>query len=341
MIDVICLIGIPVHKSIRSMKKRTRKLPLGDCTGNAFMTTVVSKGRGKGIVVRSGENTEIGRISKAIVQQPNQKTALEKKLRYLGMILVAAAILLCVLIVVIGVLWKRDTRSTILSGIALAVSVIPEGLVAVVTITMAIGVQRMAQQGAIVRNLPSVETLGSVTHICSDKTGTLTEGKMGTGEIWAGDNTLFTFSESTVLDPSKGRAFTCGTMSLKDALDSVSKPSDIFMKDDTSHPQLVSDKMDKVSSGLLASCLVASLCNNASVVYNADEKAWKPIGDPTEIAMITATQKSQFPGEFWINKGFEKMGEYPFDSDRKLMSSLYSLESDLSAFVFVKGVSYL
>lgn len=125
--------SISVSKSMRTIRQKTRKLPLSKCKGNAFMTTVCSRGRGKGIVVRTGLSTEIGKISNAISSTPHTKTSIEIKLSKLGTILVIIAIGLCIVIVVIGILWKRDARDTILVGLSLAVSVIPEGLVAVVT----------------------------------------------------------------------------------------------------------------------------------------------------------------------------------------------------------------
>ncbi|KAG5463419.1 MAG: hypothetical protein BJ554DRAFT_7740, partial [Olpidium bornovanus] len=153
---------------------------------------------------------KIGKISRAITHQPQQVTQIQRKLALLGKWLVGIALGLCVVIVVIGLAWKQEAAHMIEIGIALAVSVIPEGLVAVVTVTMALGVRRMAAENAIVRSLPSVETLGSVNVICSDKvdvrkiTGTLTEGKMGAAQVWTTDDSLYTFSNSTSMDPNVG-----------------------------------------------------------------------------------------------------------------------------------------
>ena len=125
--------SLPVTKSIRTIRQRTRKLPLGDCKGNAFMTTVISRGRGKGIVVRTGESTEIGKISKAISSAPQVRSQIEMKLSRLGLWLVVISVVLVGLIVIIGISWKRNARDMVFIGISLGVSVIPEGLVAVVT----------------------------------------------------------------------------------------------------------------------------------------------------------------------------------------------------------------
>lgn len=133
------------------------------------MATVVARGRGKGIVVRVGDSSEIGRISQAIAATPHEKTILEQKLATLGKVLVGLAVVMCLIIIFISLGNKNDVKETILLGVSLAVSVIPESLVAVVTVAMALGVKRMAQQNAIVRKLPAVESLGSVGVICSDK----------------------------------------------------------------------------------------------------------------------------------------------------------------------------
>ena len=133
------------------------------------MATVVAKGRGKGIVVRVGKSSEIGRISQAISATPHTKTILEKRLSTLSKILVGLAVLMCLIIIFISLGYRNDVRNTLLLGVSLAVSVIPESLVAVVTVAMALGVKRMAGHNAIVRKLPAVESLGSVGVICSDK----------------------------------------------------------------------------------------------------------------------------------------------------------------------------
>ncbi len=133
------------------------------------MSTVVAKGRGKGIVVRVGNNSEIGKISQSIASTPHEKTILEQRLALLSKILVGLAVVLCLIIIFISLGYRNDVKATLLLGVSLAVSVIPESLVAVVTVAMALGVKRMAEQNAIVRKLPAVESLGSVGVICSDK----------------------------------------------------------------------------------------------------------------------------------------------------------------------------
>ncbi|KAI9139413.1 hypothetical protein BKA69DRAFT_1086161 [Paraphysoderma sedebokerense] len=329
--------SVAVAKTPELIKSKTRRLPLGDCKGNAFMSTLVARGRGKGIVVRTGSDTEIGKISAAITSTPNVQTPIQRKLQRLGQWLVVLSFLLSALVVIIGVAWRRPVLAMVKVGISLAVSVIPEGLVAVVTVTMALGVRRMAQREAIVRKLPSVETLGSVTVICSDKTGTLTEGKMGASMLWTTQNDSYTFTESTSLDPSAGKI-----IRLSSASSSPTK---------TQAEEQVSPSFEKAPPHFVLSMMISSLCNNSDVmVIPAAESEtgnveYKPIGDPTEIALLVGAQKGGMSKVWWetpSNLGLKKIGENAFDSDRKVMSVVYSCEPPSStasphAFVLAKG----
>ncbi|KAJ3300166.1 P-type ATPase [Borealophlyctis nickersoniae] len=335
--------SLPVSKNTHTIRERTRRLPLGDCKGNAFMTTTVARGRAKGIVVRTGEDTEIGRISSAITSQPNRQTPIQRKLDHLGKILVAIAVFLCILVVVIGVAYKHDPVEQVKVGISLAVSVIPEGLVAVVTVTMALGVVRMAQRHAIVRKLPSVETLGSVNVICSDKTGTLTEGKMGTQELWTSNNMLFTFTDSTSLDPQVGHARKCRHFPLDQALANPTNFHALHDAESREGAQDVPKTLEGVPEHLLAAGMIASLCNNAAIAYDEEIKGWKGIGDPTEVAMVVAAQKMGFAREWFHDTvRLKKLGEYAFDSDRKLMSVIYQQsEVDSKSTSFPPGTSFV
>lgn len=205
---------------------------------------------------------------------------------------------------------------------------------------MAIGVTKMARLNAIVRQLPSVETLGSVQVICSDKTGTLTEGKMGTAEIWTSDNSLYTFTESTSLDPTKGFAQKYTTASISSVLSSIDKEKLRFNTD------VITDVQVKdAPASLIISSMIASLCNNSNVVQQEDG-SFKPIGDPTEVAMVVAAQKAGFSREFFHQTvGLERICEFPFDSERKLMSCIYKQNESTSstsfptdsAFIIAKG----
>ncbi|KAF9904992.1 P-type ATPase [Linnemannia zychae] len=332
--------SVAVNKDPKEIKTLTRKLPLGDCKGNAFMATVVAKGRGKGIVVRTGKLTEMGKISAAISGAPKLLTPVQRKLAMLGKLLVVAALVLCAVMAGIQVAYIKArlppggrahaVKDAIITAISLAVSVIPEGLVAVTTVTMAMGVRRMATRKAIVRTLPAVETLGSVTFICSDKTGTLTEGKMGAAELWTSDGVAYGFTESTSLDPYKG---------------------DVTLKrGDSEEPQILGKTLEDVPAQMLISLMVSSLCNNSSVVQkdedseasaiavpvpaeeNNEEKPagtlsksveWKGVGDPTEVALVVAAQKAGFPKSYFHDLGYTRIYEQAFDSERKVMSVVY------------------
>jgi Ca2+-transporting ATPase len=173
----------PVPKNTLAIRVKTRKIPIAKCAANAFMSTMIARGSALGIVVRVGEATEIGKINAALAEEASlspaeAKSPLQRKLSRLGFFLVVLAVSLSLVVAVAGISWGKSVTEMIPVAISLAVSVIPEGLVAVVTVTMAIGVSRLAKQHAIVRKMPAVETLGAVTTICSDKTGTLTEGRM-------------------------------------------------------------------------------------------------------------------------------------------------------------------
>lgn len=165
-------------------------VPLGDRTNLVFMTTLVTYGRGVGVVVGTGENTEVGVISNMLSENETVKTPLEIKLNKLGKTLGVAAVVICVVIFGISFFQGRDLAEMFLTSVSLAVAAIPEGLAAIVAVVLSIGVTKMAKKNAIIKSLPSVETLGSVNIICSDKTGTLTQNKMTVQEV-------FTFSDNT------------------------------------------------------------------------------------------------------------------------------------------------
>ncbi|ORY43768.1 calcium ATPase [Rhizoclosmatium globosum] len=336
--------SIGTEKSIRTIRKRTRKIPLTDCKGSAFMTTVVSRGRGKGIVVRTGEFTEIGRISKAITSTKTEETPIQKKLHSLGKWLVLLAILLCILVIIIGIAHGRPGMDMFKVGMSLAVSVIPEGLVAVVTVTMALAVGRMAKRNAIVRKLPSVETLGSVTHICSDKTGTLTEGKMGASGLWTSDNSLFVFTHPRA--GKDGHVDAVPRVPLSTALSNI--PVHSGPSDSSENFEHCSKAISEAPTHLVVASMVSALCCNATIEKDPEnESGFKSTGDPTEVALVAASQVAGFPKVYFESSvGLEKMGEYAFDSDRKIMSVLYGQKSEVSgatkfapetAFILVKG----
>ena len=258
-----------------------KEIPIGDQNNMAFMSTLATYGRGVGVVVGTGMNTEIGKIAKMIEQEENDETPLQKKLSELGKILGFLAVGICILIFIISFFQGRDLLEMFLTSISLAVAAIPEGLPAIVTIVLALGVQRMVKKNAIIRKLPAVETLGSVSIICSDKTGTLTQNKMTVTTVYTNDSYI--------------------------------KESEFNLNDN--------------ESKLLVDCMV--LCNDAT--YSEKSQT----GDPTEIALLESPFKLNILKEK-LEKEFKRIDEIPFDSDRKLMTTV-NLVDDKKARVFTKG----
>ena len=179
--------SVPVEKSIDRIEGE--EIGIGDRVNMLFSSSLVTYGRGKGIVVETGMTTEVGKIAGMINNTEKQETPLQQKLNKLGKTLGMAAIFICAFIFVIGLLQGKEAIHMFMTAVSLAVAAIPEGLVAVSTIVLAIGVQKMVKKNAIVKRLPAVETLGSATVICSDKTGTLTQNKMTVEKIFINGKT--------------------------------------------------------------------------------------------------------------------------------------------------------
>eukprot|EP01119_Soliformovum_irregulare_P013853 TRINITY_DN3727_c0_g1_i2.p1 TRINITY_DN3727_c0_g1~~TRINITY_DN3727_c0_g1_i2.p1 ORF type:complete len:1174 (-),score=405.04 TRINITY_DN3727_c0_g1_i2:30-3479(-) len=304
--------SVAITKTVPALKKQG--LTLGDRTNMAFMSTTVSKGRGKGVVVSTGTQTEVGKISSALIKPSTRKTLLQQRLSKLGKILVVIAVTLCAITVGIGfgrtaaangTITGQDAEDWIKVGISLAISVIPEGLVTVTTITYALGIKRMMKRNAVVRRLPAVETIGSITTICSDKTGTLTEGKMTAVLAWASGK-LFSISGSSD-EPT-------GEFSQKSP-------------DGNSDEKLETENLPGNLREILKIC---ALCNNSRIEFDQEKNCWKSFGDPTEIALTLAAEKAKLGKSHWTQNGSLKfLGEAPFDSDRKRMSVLFQLETQL------------
>lgn len=191
--------SVPVDKEA-SIVLDSENTALGDQKNMAFMSTLATYGRGIGIAVETGMNTQIGKIAKMLDEQENELTPLQKKLAELGKFLGFGAIAICAILFIVGLIQKRDLLEMFLTSISLAVAAIPEGLPAIVTIVLAMGVQKMIKENAIVRKLPAVETLGAVNIICSDKTGTLTQNKMTVTKFYA-DNSLNAVSSFDLNNP--------------------------------------------------------------------------------------------------------------------------------------------
>lgn len=301
--------SVPVDKTIIPIVDE--RVPIGDRTNVAFMGTTTVKGRGKALVVNTGMETEMGQIAKSTIEVEEQETPLQIQLSRLGKLLG-----FIVLVVVFGVFIAQIGRieenliEVVETTIALAVSAVPEGLAAAVTLTLAIGVQRMARKKAVIRKLPAVETLGSVEVICTDKTGTLTQNKMTVQRIWT---RALGFVEIT------------GTGYLP-------RGTFVHMKEET--------RLDIRDHKDLYQVLKAgALCNTSSINYSSKSNEWTCQGDPTEGALIVTAMKAAFMDRWEAGYELKKDGEIFFDSDRKRMTMVYSRKRpDLEeTWAFMKG----
>lgn len=269
-------------------------LPLADQKNMVHMGTIATGGRGRALVTATGMNTEIGHIAGMIQAAPMQKTPLQKNMDRFGRRLGLLTIILCILIFLLGVLRKHDILPMFLTSVSLAVAAIPEGLPAIITIVLALGVQRMAGRQAIIRKLPAVETLGAATVICSDKTGTLTQNEMTVRKIDYGGKTIKISGEGYA---SEGEFTLDG--------------------------RTVDPRQDFRLRLLLT---IALLNNDASLVE--EEGRIRVVGDPTEGALIVAAMKGGLDrGE--VLAAMPRLLEFPFDSMRMLMSTVHSGELDL------------
>ncbi len=284
-VDEAALTGesVPVEK--RASWIGEADCPLGDRCNMAFMGTTVTKGRGRGLVVATGMQTEIGQIAGMIQGTEEDLTPLQKRLKGLGRWLIVLCLVIVAAVVGTGIVRGYSIYQMFMIGVTLAVAAIPEGLPAVVTIALAVGVQRMSRRRAIIRRLPAVETLGCTTVICSDKTGTLTQNQMTVTRLWLAHGTL------TI---TGGGYRPEGEISLQ------------------GHP--VSPKEDRVLQLSLEVCL---LCNNSHLQPRGG--TWEVIGDPTEGALLSLAMKGGLD-RAQLEKEQPVLAEIPFDSYRKLMT---------------------
>ncbi|MBT2624381.1 calcium-translocating P-type ATPase, SERCA-type [Bacillus sp. ISL-32] len=291
--------SLPVVKHADKLKKPD--ISLGDITNMAFMGTIVTRGSGVGIVVGTGMKTAMGKIADMLESAGTFSTPLQRRLEQLGKILIVVALLLTVLVVAVGVIQGHDLYSMFLAGVSLAVAAIPEGLPAIVTVALSLGVQRMIKQKSIVRKLPAVETLGCASIICSDKTGTMTQNKMTVTHVWSGGKT---WNVSGVGYEPKG-AF---TLNGKETSADHHKP-------------------------LQQMLLYGALCNTSIIEKKDGEYILD--GDPTEGALLTAARKAGFSNDF-VQSHYRVIEEFPFDSDRKMMTVIVE-DRDKKQFVITKG----
>ncbi|MBE3593206.1 MAG: calcium-translocating P-type ATPase, SERCA-type [Thermoanaerobacter sp.] len=264
--------SVPVDKVDTVIENEN--IPLGDRLNLVYMGTTVTYGRGKFIVIATGMDTEMGKVAGLIENEMNVKTPLQLKLEELSKYLGTAALVISAIIFAIGVLQKRPAFDMFMTAVSLAVAAIPEGLPAIITVTLALGVQKMIKKNAIIRKLPAVETLGSTNVICSDKTGTLTQNKMTVVKLYINDRKV---------------------NAQKDEV----KQEDYFLLKN------------------------AALCTDAFI----DEEG-KGIGDPTEVAIVAALNDLAGLKKADIEKEFPRIAEIPFDSDRKMMSTIHVMDKE-------------
>jgi len=283
-IDESALTGesVSVSKCAEGVKCKT----LAEMASIAFMGTIVTYGRGRGVVVNTGMKTEIGKIAKMVEEAEEQETPLQERLKIFGKKLGFIVIAISIVVIILGILRGNPLMEMIKTGIALAVAAIPEGLPAVVTITLAIGLKRLAKHKALVKKLPAVEALGSTSVICADKTGTLTKNEMTVRKIWYKDRLI----EVT------GKGF---------------EPSGDFLFDEK--------KIDPIKDKPLSLLLkTGTLCSNAQL---ENDKSWEIIGDPTEGALVVLSKKAGL-GKETLEKQNPRLHEIPFTSERKMMSTV-------------------
>ncbi len=283
--------SVPVEKSINIFPPET---PQPDRKNMVYTGTSVTYGRGKAVITATGMSTAFGKLAGLLGEIERDKTPLQEKLDQFGRWLGTATLIVVAFVAILGIIEGFDPFEMFLWGVALAVAAIPEALPAVVTVGLALGVRRMVKRHALVRKLPSVETLGSTNIICTDKTGTLTQNKMIVEKVYA-NGTLFTVT---------GEGY---------------KPTGDFFRGD-SH----------VSKDIhLHKLLVTgTLCNDSGLVE--EEGTWDIIGDPTEGALVVAASK----GGLWkavLEEKHERKGEVPFSSERKMMTTLNTSEDGLYA----------
>ena len=295
-IDESALTGesVPVEKDADFTAEEI--LTLSDQKNMAYMGTVVIGGRGRAQVTTTGMKTEIGHIARMIQAAPQEKTPLQKKMDRFGRLLGVLAIFLCLLIFTLGILRGIDILPMFLTSVSLAVASIPEGLPAIITIVLALGVQRMAKQQAVIRKLPAVETLGAATVICTDKTGTLTQNKMTVRQAF------------------------CGSGPIRIAAGAGHDRERDFVRSG----RRIDPRQDSHLRLLLA---IGLLNNDARLAAETEGDHPRFIGDPTEGALVDVAQKAGFDREKEAAL-LPRIREYPFDSTRKMMSTMHHGDPD-------------
>jgi len=279
--------------------------PLADRATMVFTGTSVLRGKGRAIVTATGVKTELGRIGEMIRSVGDQKTPLEERLEVFGGQILRACLLLSAVLLGWGFFrGGRPFHELLLEAVSLAVAAIPEGLPAITTITLALGMQRMAKRGAIVRKLPAVETLGAATIIASDKTGTLTQNEMTVRAIYTGARRYTVTGEG--YDPTGVLRDESGAQ--------LATPNEGAGNERFSDPG-----SEGFPAPLRYTLATAALCNNAQLDFDTESKRWRIVGDPTEGALLTVAAKAKLWREQMM-PSHKLLHELPFDSDRKRMT---------------------
>lgn len=317
LVDESLLTGesVAVEKSLEALSNKTENI--GDKLNHVFMGTIVTSGRGKALVNATGMLTEMGKIADMIQNIEDEETPLQRRLDHLGKYIVYGCLIICAIVSLTGVIRGEKVFTMLLSGISLAVAAVPEGLPAIVTIALALGVQKMLKRNSLVRKLPAVETLGCASVICSDKTGTLTENKMTVRKIYSGGSMVEI--EGGPLS-SEGEFSVAGKKvapleieSLKLTIEIGSLCNNAVMEKTVKN----SNTFDKMKS-----------------MFSNSEK-WELSGDPTEAALLVVGAKAGMTQEK-LNNSYLRIGELPFDSDRKCMSVICETNKG-ETFVYTKG----
>ncbi|KAL6075302.1 P-type ATPase [Balamuthia mandrillaris] len=355
--------SVPIEKKVDAIDNKD--CPLGDRNNLAFMSTLITKGKGKGIVIMTGSRTELGQIAHAVANAKKQTTSLEKRMNRLGILLACAAVG-CIGMVLLF-LWVHDTEELYPTGltvaVAIAVALLPEALVAVITVVLSLGVKGMAEQKALVRKMKSLEQLGNVTDVCSDKTGTLTQGKMMATELWLPEKSFIIDGEG--FNPNSGNVF------IKPKEEDGEEAEEEEEEEGASPTPVVASmtEIEDKDHHLHLALLVCSLCNTSDIKRNvkvvADKQVsskrwWKPwtwcgkaakqhdekrgegaeewvaLGSPTEAALVVLSAKLGYSRQL-LKEEWQNLQEFPFDSTIKRMSVIHQRKEDKSVFLFTKG----
>ncbi|WP_138159364.1 cation-translocating P-type ATPase [Peptoniphilus catoniae] len=301
-IDESSLTGESVAVEKDAQKNFDSDVSLGDRENYAYSASIVTYGRGKGIVTDTGLKTEIGKIATSISTMEDEETPLQKRLAKLSKILGILTVVICAVIFLVGLLYGHEILNMFMTSVSLAVAAIPEGLPAIVTIVLSIGMGNMAERNAIVKKLLAVETLGTTTYICSDKTGTLTQNQMTVTKIFVDDKVIDV--EGTGYEP-KG--------------DFKYNGEEVREEDFPS---------------LRTMLAIGALTNDSQLKKEAE--GYKIIGDPTEGALVVLSEKYNMAKED-LNKNHKRIEEIPFDSDRKMMTTFHENYLKDKIVSFTKG----